>query len=529
MKKLLLLLITIIGQNTQAQQIEDAWVYFNDKPQSATYLANPTSMLSQRSLDRRARYGIALDIKDVPIEPSYINQISNSQGITVMAKSKWMNALHVQGVENDIRSLLNFSFVDNIEFANQNIGIVTRPRPKFSIKTETISKSVQTNYNYGLGYDQIHLMNGEVVHQNNFTGSGVLIGIIDAGFVDVDTEPFYSSLFTNNKIKDVYNFVDNDQNIYQYSYHGAGVLSTIAANDNANFVGTAPDADFALYLSEDVSQEMPIEETYWAEAIERADSLGVDVVNTSLGYQAYDRAEYTRNMDVDLDGNTSFITRVANIAVSRGIHVLVSAGNSAQNVWYKIGFPADSPSVITVGATDISGIRASFSSIGPTSDGRIKPDVMAVGKNASVFWQGQIRNMSGTSFSSPILCGMVACWVQAQPNLNPTQLKQQLLDISDRHNNPDNEYGYGIPDFSQAGFIMAINENTTDKTGVYPNPFKDVIYVKRDEKNKFYLITDLNGKVVKEGKLSSQIDLSNLNLGLYFLNIGNNHYKIVKK
>ena len=530
MKKLFFLLfITVFNQNIQAQQTEDAWVYFTDKPQMQTYLSNPLSMLSQRALDRRVRYNIPLDEKDVPIDNNYLSQIANATGITIKAKSKWMNAVHVQGSQTDISNLLNLSFVDTIEFANQNIGVVTRPALENKKLIYTASKNLQTNYNYGAGYDQIHIMNGEVVHQRGFTGAGVLIAIIDAGFETVDTEPFFSALFTQNKIKDVYNFVDSNSDVYQRSFHGGGVLSTIAANNDGNFVGTAPDADFALYISEDVNQEMPIEETYWAEAAERADSLGVDVINTSLGYQDYDRPEYTRGMGA-LDGQTSFITRAANIAVSRGINVVVSAGNSGLNAWYKIGFPADSPSVITVGAIDNTGQKAGFSSVGPTADGRTKPDVMAVGKNSTCFWNGQIQNLSGTSFSSPIMAGMVACWVQAEPNLPPAQLKQQLLNISDRYNNPDNDYGYGIPDFSQAGFVLGINEINTFSDKVYPNPVVDKLYIKRKNIQTTYEIYNLKGQVVLSKQLiNNQIDLSELNAGIYILKIDNQHFKILKK
>ena len=507
-------------------QTEDAWVFFLDKPQANTFLSQPLLMLSQRSLDRRVRLNINLDLKDVPVDSNYINQISSAQGILYKGKSKWLNAVHVQGSQTDIQNLLNLAFVNKIEFANKNIGIVTRPRP-FEAQPVPISAR-RTVYDYGYGAGQINMLHGEVMHQQNYTGQDVLIGIIDAGFQQVDTTALFQTLFQNHKIADTYNFVSGDSNVYQFHMHGSAVLSTIAAQSDGVLVGTAPDVSVALYVSEDVSQEMPIEETYWAEAAERADSLGVDVINTSLGYQTFDRSEYSYTM-ADLDGQTSFISRAAEIAVSRGINVIVSAGNSGNTDWPKIGVPADAADVITVGAVDSSLNKAGFSSIGPTADGRIKPDVMAQGVGATVYWNGQIQAMNGTSFSAPIIAGMVSCMVQAYPYKTPAQIKQDLISISDRFNNPDNDYGYGIPDFSQYN-PNAVKGYVQKKTLIYPNPAHTFIFVKSKDNISDIKLFTANGKLILSKKnKSGKIDISHLSSGIYYMKIRKKIQKIIIK
>jgi len=506
-----------------AQTTEDAWVYFKDKPEADTYLNNPLSMLSQRALDRRARLNIAIDEKDVPVDANYIDQIINSSGITFKAKSKWLNAVHVQGSETDIQNLLNFSFVDYIEFANKNIGIVSAGTQNETGENFSSAAKAVT-FDYGDGTNQITMLHGETMHQQNYTGEGILLAVIDAGFQDVNTASLFQHLYQNNKVIDSFNFVDNNTAIYQRSTHGSSVLSTIAAKTEGTLVGTAPDISVALYISEDVYQEMPVEETYWAEAAERADSIGVDVINTSLGYSSFDKSEYDYTL-ADLDGQTAFISRAAEIAVSRGINVVVSAGNSGSDAdWPQIHMPADAPNVITVGAVDANRNRASFSSIGPTADGRIKPDVMAQGQGTAVYSSGSIQFLNGTSFSSPIIAGMIACMTQAFPNKTPAEIKQDLLEISDKYSNPDNYYGYGIPDFSLYN-PAGITEIATMNPVIYPNPAANTLYTNI---NAAYQIFTLEGKLLLSGQSNEkQIDISPLNQGMYYISFPNKTFKLI--
>jgi hypothetical protein len=527
MKKMLLFTILLFPFLSQSQTIEDVWVYFRDKPQKAQYLSHPLRMLSQRALDRRAGYNIDLDEKDVPIDNNYFAQISQANGIVIKAKSKWLNALHVQGYEADIRALLSFNFVEHIEFANKSLGNISRHTTANTVADNFCDLNrTPTTYNYGDGENQIYMLHGESLHLQNFQGTGVLIAIIDAGFQQVDTDPLFAHLRDNHKIVDVYNFVGNDNNVYQYHMHGSGVLSTIAAKTNGVLVGTAPDALFALYVSEDVSQEMPIEESYWAQAAERADSIGVDVINTSLGYKTFNRSEYNYTMD-DLDGKTAFISRAAEIAVSRGMNVVVSAGNSGGSSWPKIGFPADAKSVITVGAVDENELIANFSSRGNTVDNHIKPDVMAQGQNSAVFWNGSIRNLNGTSFSSPIMAGMIACLVQAAPYVDPYQIKQSVIETGDNYNTPNSDYGYGIPDFSKNKFLDVDNIHQNIRL-VYPNPTTKFISINDLIRLTDYTIIDMYGKIVLQGNTAGKISLAQLRSGIYLLQIEDKLFKIIK-
>ncbi len=511
MKKYLFLLYFFFFLTGYCQTIEDAWVYFSDKPQATDYLDHPSNMLSQRALDRRERLHINLDEKDVPVDNNYISQIVNANGITYKAKSKWLNAIHVQGTEHDIRALTGFDFVDRIEFANKNLGIVNRP----NTMPQKPKQYKRTTYDYGQASTQINMLNGALLHQHNYTGQNVLLAVIDAGFKQVDTSAFFHHLFVEHKLIDTYNFVGHNPNVYQYHYHGTEVLSTIVAKSNGLFVGTAPDVSVALYISEDVTHETPLEESYWAEAAERADSIGVDVINTSLGYNLFDRPEYNYSQ-ADLNGHSAFISRAAEIAVSRGINVVVSAGNSGQNSqWPKIGFPADAQGVITVGAVDSNRMRAGFSSIGPTADGRIKPDVMAMGQGATVFYNHQILSNNGTSFSSPIIAGIVACMVQAMPDKQPAEIKEALIAIADRYHNPDNYYGYGIPDFSR---LALINQNSSVQVEVYPNPAHHFIYLKNNKPFQTVKIYASDGKLVKQVLPDqNKIDIRYLAKGIYFI------------
>lgn len=527
MKRLFPLLAFFISLQLFAQ--EDAWIYLKDKPSSATFLASPLTMLSQRSLDRRTRQNIALDIKDVPVEATYYNQIKNTSGITVLAKSKWLNAIHVQGTKAKINSLKNtFTFVLSIEFADNSLNA----NGKRSAKSNTITKrnkftETTTDFNYGNTQNQTEMLKADFLHKQNFTGSGMHIAVIDAGFPNVNTLQAFSRIRNNNQILGGYDFVDRSTSFYGGHNHGTNVLSTIAGYIDGQFVGTAPDASFYLFRTEDAANEVPLEESLWVEAAERADSLGVDVINTSLGYSTFDESRYNYSYS-DLNGNTAFITRGAEIGVSRGMIIVNSAGNEGNNTWKYISAPADANSVFTVGAVNASRIIAGFSSFGPTSDNRVKPDVLAQGQSVFVLDQntGASRTSNGTSFSSPIMAGVVACFWQAFPNLTNTQIMQRIRETGDRFNNPHEQYGYGVPNLETAysNVLSVDSEQILAETSVYPNPIKNQFTIKTTLKNLNEIsITIFNviGKKVFEqkGLTSKNIDVSNLKNGIYILKI----------
>lgn len=537
MKKITFFIVLLSSFFANAQ--EDAWVYFNDKPDAAFFLANPLEMLSQRALDRRTAQNIALDNKDVPISENYINQITAASGITVKAKSKWLNALHVRGTVDNIQNLANLSFVNHVEFANRNLNVAGRNTQQAEFNAVSKTLDTHINFQYGNSSNQIQMLNGHLLHQQNYTGTGKIIAVLDAGFPGVNTISPFQRIRSNNQILGGYNFVGRNENFYTGGTHGTMVLSTMAGYVENQLVGTAPDASYYLFITEDVSSENPLEESNWVEAAEMADSLGVDILNTSLGYFGYDKPNYSHTY-ADMNGATTFISRGAEIAFSRGMICVVSAGNSGSTANPYISAPADAVNALAIGAVTASENYATFSSIGPSFDGRVKPDVMAQGQ-ASVLSDvsGNIGTANGTSFSGPITAGMVACLWQALPNKTNAQIMQIVKESAHLYTTPNPQFGYGIPDFSLA-LQKGLNvPNVTSNTYVlYPNPSENVVnFTLPDgfEKAEVRLFNNLGQQVlnveVKENK--PQFSVEALNSGMYFYKItsGNSSQtgKLIKK
>ena len=553
MKKLLLFLF--LTTFFQASCQEDAWVFLKDKPNKTTFLDSPLRMLSQRALDRRAKLVISLDSIDVPIDESYYNQIKNEVNIIVLAKSKWLNAIHVQGEVDDINDLLStYSFISHIEFANKSLNTDGKTTSKLKTTAPNHYNKLNetlTDFNYGEADNQIKMLKGDYLHEQGLTGDGQIIAIIDAGFPNVDSLIAFQRIRDNNQILGGYNFADRNTDFYTRSSHGTHVLSSIAGYIENEFVGTAPDAKFYLFISEISGSETVLEESLWVEAAERADSLGVDVINTSLGYTTYDNPNHSHTYE-DMDGKTTFITRGAEIGASRGLLLVSAAGNSGNSSWKYIGAPADAPSVITVGAVNASGEIAAFSSFGPTSDGRIKPEILGQGQNPALidYKTDEIKTTSsGTSFSAPIMAGLIACLNQNEgfllkssnktsANFN-TYLKQSVYESADKYNNPLDQYGYGIPNFEVAlnnyiGSTGAIYDDMLSKLMVYPNPTIDSFTILLDSEtiNHFTIqVFNTLGKKVLEkvNPNTSTVDISSLESGIYLLKISkDNQHKTLK-
>lgn len=523
--KLLLAILFLFSLNSAFAQEEDAWVFFKDKPSQAAFNAAPLTMLSQRALDRRTRYSIALDFKDIPVETSYITQIKNASGITVKAKSKWLNALHIQGTQTDISKLLTLNFVSKVEYANKSLN----PSGKNGKQQKRVQKTNKldstTDFNYGNSTNQIQMLKGNVLHQNNFTGEGMQIAIIDAGFPNVDNFVGFKRMRDNNQILGGYDFVNRNENFYTGSYHGMSVLSTIAGYVDNQFIGTAPDAKFYLFISEDTVNETPLEESLWVEAAEKADSLGVDVINSSLGYTTFDNANYNY-VYADMDGKTTFISRGAEIAFSRGMIVVNSAGNEGNASWHYISAPADAASVLSIGAVNATGVIANFSSYGPTADLRVKPDVCAQGAGVYIInSSGAITISNGTSFSSPVLTGVVACLWQAFPNKTNAEIIQIVKESAHLYANPTAQEGYGIPNFESV-FNQLNDEETEEILEVvaYPNPaITELKFKFPDQVTEMELMiySVLGKRIHSETMIKSNptTDISNLAQGLYFVQL----------
>lgn len=529
MKKLFPLLAFLVTFQLFGQ--EDAWVFLKDKPNASTFIASPLTMLSQRALDRRAKQSIALDSKDVPIDATYYTSIKNATGITVLAKSKWLNAIHVQGTQGNINNLkTTFSFVDKIEFANRalnksSVTIKKSKQKKYEVET--------TNFNYGNTFSQINIIKGEYLHQQGYTGSGMHIAVLDGGFPNVDSMDAFKRIRDNGQILGGYDFVNRSTNFYLKEFsgsnlvntHGTKVLSTMAGYIENQYVGTAPDASYYLFTTEDTFNEVPLEESLWVEAAERSDSLGVDVINTSLGYSIFfDETKYNYSYS-DMDGKTTFISRGAKEAVSRGMIVVTSAGNEGNDPYKYMNAPADVETVFTVGAVNSSKVIAPFSSFGPTADGRTKPDALAHGWSTYVVdpVTNSIRTGSGTSYASPIMAGTIACLWQAYPHLSNTEIMQRVRESADRYNNPHVQYGYGVPNFQTAFQVVLSIENQSfiANTTMYPNPVINKVYIQSKVSQLTIALYNVIGKKVFEIKNTTQksFDVSSLNSGIYILKV----------
>ena len=497
---------------------EDAWVYFKDKPNAQTYLDNPLTMLTQRALDRRTAQNIALNLTDIPLEVTYINQVKLSSGITVMAQSKWLNALHIRGTQNNILSLKALSFVDKVVFANKNLNTNSKKVSENQVFQFKEKLKTTIDYSYGSSANQIQMLNGQVLHQQNYTGSGKIIAVLDAGFPGVNTAQPFKKLIDNHQILGGYDFVNRNDNFYTGDDHGTMVLSTMGGYKENALVGTAPDASYYLFITEYDPTENPVEESYWVEAAEEADRLGVDIITTSLGYFGFDNANYSHTYS-DMNGTTNFISRGAEIAFSKGIVVVASAGNEGNTAEPHIGAPADAVSVITVGAVTASKTKSPFSSIGPSYDLRIKPDVMAQGTAAVISdTAGNITTVNGTSFSCPIMAGMIACLWQAFPSKTNKEIRQMVLQSSDRYAAPNNNYGYGIPNF---GLTLGVEnfQSSLSSFSVFPNPAKTTVSFLFENNTGSVSIYSVLGQKVIEKEITSQnsiLSVESLKSGLYF-------------
>lgn len=476
MKKYALLVLIFV--NFAAFSQEDAWVYLNDKPDSEQYLNNPLTMLTQRSLDRRVTQSIPLDSKDVPVYQSYIDQIEAAEGIEVKAKSKWLNALHIRGTQSQIRSLTALSFVSRIDFADKTLNAAGKNPTKPSVPNGRRIMETTADFNYGNSLNQIQMLNGQVLHQQNYTGSGKVIAVMDGGFPAVNTVSPFARLRDNNLILGGYDFVNRSADFYTGGSHGTLVLSTMGGYVDGQLVGTAPDASYYLFITEDGNGENPIEESLWVEAAEEADRLGVDIITTSLGYSVFQNTAYNHTYE-DMDGQTTFSARGLDVAFSRGIICVVSAGNEGNKPWHYITTPADATNALTIGAVNAFGNHAVFSSYGPSSDGRVKPDVVAQGQNAVLAnTNGSVVTANGTSFSGPIMAGMVASLWQALPQKTNAEIMQLIKQSGSIYTNPNDQLGYGIPDFG--GIVtseLEASQFSKSSFTVYPNPSESVVSI----------------------------------------------------
>ena len=534
MKKKILLLSLIFFQSIASAQ-QDAWIYLSDKENVEVSLQNPSLILSQRAIDRKNNHGIVVDERDVPVNENYIAQLKTQLGISVLAKSKWFNTVHVRGSEENINALLSLDFVESIDFADKSLNArMEIQNNKFEHEEALI------DFTYGDSQNQIEMINANALHLDDYSGEGIIIAVIDAGFTNVNTIGAFDRLRTNNDLLDGYDFVDRNSDVYAYTgnTHGTKVLSTMGGYIQDNYVGSAPDASYYLFRTEDAASENPVEESYWVEAAERADSLGVNIINSSLGYTVYDNPSYDYTPN-DMNGQTAFISKGANIASEKGILVVTSAGNSGGGSWQIVGAPADASNVLSIGAVDENGDYAPFSSRGSIIQPTQKPDVVAKGASAAVINENNtIVTNNGTSFSSPIMAGGIACLWQALPNATNEEIKQYVRMSATQFNTPDFFLGFGIPDLAIAYDIgLSLQEPEIFEFKIFPNPVNDILSVHIPSANNrtSLIIYDVLGKAVFIDEISNGInfiDMSSIASGVYILSFesanGSKTFKLIK-
>ena len=480
-----MLLFIFIPFMVKAQYPTKYWIHFTDKNNNAYSISNPSAFLSARALQRRTNQNIPVITEDLPVTQAYVDSIL-THGASVINRSKWFNSVTIQTTDTNIlNSILALPFVQG-STAVGRLHSPLRAEEKSFFAHEDYTQAGPTqpvqpqNLSYGLSYNQIAMCGGDQMHNLGYQGQGMVIAVLDAGFLNADTLHAFDSLRANNQILGTWDFVANDASVYEDYQHGMMVLSTMGGNLPGELVGTAPKASYWLLRTEEAATEYLIEEANWASGAEFADSVGADLINTSLGYTEFDDATQNHTYS-SMDGNTTIITQAADKASAKGILVVCSAGNEGAHQWNFIGAPADADSVLTVGAVDSARNYAPFSSNGPSFDGRVKPDVADEGWNALfASTAGGTQYGSGTSFASPIMCGMAACLWQANPSMTAQQIRNAIIQSADQYSNPDTLLGYGIPNFMIANLVLS-GKPLSDFTGenlmkVFPNPFNDQLW-----------------------------------------------------
>lgn len=526
-------------------------IHLTDKNNSPFSVSSPLAFLSQRSIDRRNHQGISIDQSDLPVNPSYIQGIS-ATGATVLNKSKWLNTVTVSiSNPNQLTAINALPYVSNVSNIGRLANGKTRPsKEKFAdeknfIPAQHASTYLRTSsFDYGQATGQTQMIGINNLHDQGYSGQGMIIALLDGGFQDANIMPCFDSIFANNQIISTWDFVDQETNVYDNNWHGASVLSTIAANVPGEMVGTAPHANFILLRSEDVNSEYIIEEYNYASAAEYADSAGADVIHSSLGYTQFDDPAQDHYY-VDMNGNTAPCTIAADLAAKKGILVTSSAGNEGGSPWNYISAPADGDSVLAVGAVDQNAQYASFSSNGPSYDGRIKPDVAAVGGSTFLYmpFSPTVVQGNGTSFSGPIMAGAAACLWQSWPSRSNMEIIQAIKRSANQYSNPDTLLGYGIPNFATAYSLLSLGEVNVPSgeiLHIYPNPALqqstiNAIYKSADTGSATIQLTDMAGRLIESSTKSMSIGYNKLEFktpqakGIYILRIINNDGEISKK
>jgi subtilisin family serine protease len=520
------------------------FVAFKDKEGTSFSVENPAAFLSEDAIQRRKSQGIIIDKTDLPVSQKYLSKVI-STGAAPMNVLKWINGTTV--TVHSIEELIQIESLPCVE----SVKFIDRPDQEKS-KSQSKSEPVITlNYvevdstPYAASYHQIHMLNAEILHAYGFRGAGMKVAVFDAGFIQADTLNFFSKMRAENRMHPVWDFVADTPYVFHNATHGMNVLSILGSDLPGKMIGSAPDADYYLFVTEDENSETLLEEYNWAAAAEKADSIGADVFSTSLGYTQFNDTA-TSHTYADMNGSKTVITKAANAAARKGILVINSAGNEGNHPWHYISAPADGDSVLAIGAVDAGRVLAPFSSRGPNSAGMIRPNVCAQGKGTAIAYANNLPAYSnGTSFSCPLLAGAATCLWQAFPHKTSMEIFYAVQEAADRYDHPDSNYGYGIPDFLLAFQRFEHAQlDSIDKSSfpfIYPNPFNNnatLLWYAYDTEDLDISITDMKGSIVCRKTLSvakdsySHIllsDLDQLQAGDYILRVQHAGKNYVRK
>lgn len=537
------LFFVLISAGISEAQVNRYMIFFTDKTGTGHAVDHPETFLNARSIQRRVTQGIDIIAEDLPVTAAYIQQVRNT-GANVLYKTKWMNGALIECTNAQLTAVNNLAFVKSAdtEFVAPG-GTTVKIRKSFKFGLSGTADDMTQGQLAMLGIDEMHA--------DGYHGEGVIVAVMDGGFTGVNTQAPFQEIYSNRINQEVsWNFVMNSPDVYQSSSHGTQVLSvlgvqaTVGAND---FSAGAYKATFQLYVTENIPTEYRIEEYNWLFAAERADSAGVDVINTSLGYNTFDDSSMDYDKS-DMDGATAVITRAAVIAASKGIFLVNSAGNSGNDLsWQIITAPADAEDVLAVGNINLQGTRNPNSSMGPAADGRIKPDVVALGTGVTVIGSnGTIASNNGTSFSSPLTAGLVAGLRQRYPDLTRAELMEAIRMSASKAASPDNQLGFGIPHYRAVVNyleVTSVDDEENHSLVVYPNPVQDTFTLAPRKPSMIQLsevaIVNAQGQVVAVNRLayswpdnSYTVNIGSFIPGVYFLTvrIGSRYetYKLIK-